>query len=111
MYNSLANIGALFDQQAPHLLALGSGLMGLELHAEDSGRPLAHLIDGFGDFDAAALAAAAGMDLGFHHPYLAAEFVRRGHRFVDIEASHAARRGDAVVPEDFLRLVFVNFHR
>ncbi len=41
----LADIGAFFDQQAPHLLAFGSGLMGLELHAEDPGCPLANFID------------------------------------------------------------------
>ncbi len=107
----LADIGALFDQQAPHLLSPGSGLMGLELHAEDSGCPLAHFIDGLGDFDPAALAASAGMNLGFHHPYLAADFVRRGHCFVHAETSHTAGRGYAVIPENFLRLVFVNFHR
>jgi hypothetical protein len=32
----LVDIGALFDQQAPHLLALRPGLVGLQLHPENS---------------------------------------------------------------------------
>ena len=31
----LLDVGAFLDQQAAHLLALGPGLVGLELHAED----------------------------------------------------------------------------
>src|SRR5258708_40327098 len=106
----MADIRSIFDQQPPRLLALGSGLMGLELHAEDFGRPVAHFIDRLGDLDPAALAASTGMDLGFHHPYLASEFMCCSYRFVDAETSHTARRRDTVFPEDCLRLVFVNFH-
>src|SRR5204863_8614917 len=54
---------------------------------------------------------AAGVDLRLPHPYLAAEFLRRAHRFFHAEAGHAAGCGDTVLPEDFFRLVFVDFHR
>ena len=62
------------------------------------------------DLHAAALAAAAGVDLRLHDPHLAAELLRRLDRLVDGERGNAARRGHAVLAEDFLALVFVDVH-
>ncbi len=55
----------LFDQQPLHGLAFGAGLMGDQLHAEHLGRQLAGFLRRLGELDAAALAAAAGMNLRF----------------------------------------------
>ena len=55
---------ALLDEQALDLLALGAGLVRDELHAEDLlGASASASSRGLGDLDAAALAAAAGVDL------------------------------------------------
>ena len=104
------DVGALFDQQPPHLLPLRTGLVRLQHHAEDLARVLFHFVDGFRDLDAAALAAAAGVNLRFHNPHLAAEGLRRRDGFFDVEALNAARRGHAVLAQDFFRLVFVYLH-
>ncbi len=71
---------------------------------------LFHFIDRFRDLDAAALAAAAGVNLRLHDPHLAAEFLGRRDRFVNAEARDAARSRNAVLAQDFLRLVFVYLH-
>src|SRR5438067_1762917 len=70
---------------------------------------LAHLVQRLRDLHAAALAAAAGVDLRLHHPDLAAELLCRLHRLVDAHRREAARRRHAVLPEDLLPLVLVNF--
>src|SRR6185369_7068401 len=73
-------------------------------------RLLAHLVQRFRDLHAAALAAAAGVDLRLHHPDAAAEFFRRLDRFVDAEARESARRDHAEFAEQFFALVLVDFH-
>ena len=70
----------------------GPGLVGDELHAEDLFRLVLHLVERPRDLDAAALAAAAGVDLRLHDPDRAAELLRRLDRLVDAEARNAARR-------------------
>jgi hypothetical protein len=89
-------------------LALGAGLMGDELHA--TRRFGFDGIDGLNDLHAAALAAATGMDLGFHHPDRTAEIVRSLHGLVDRERGHAAWNRNAKFLEDSLGLIFVNVH-
>ena len=106
----LLDVGTFLDEQAPHLLPLGTGLVGLQLHAQDLARPVADLLDRPGELDAATLAAPAGMDLGLHHPHLAAELFCRFDRFIDREARNAAGRRHTEFPEDILRLVFMDFH-
>ena len=54
---------ALLDEQALDLLALGAGLRRDELHAEDLLDRGLGVGPGLRDLDAAALAAAAGVDL------------------------------------------------
>ncbi len=61
--------------------------------------------------DAAALAAAAGVDLRLDDPDRTAELLRRLGRFADAERGIAARHGDAEAGQDFLALIFVNLHR
>ena len=106
----LPDVGTLFHQQALDQSTLRSGLMGDQRHAENFSRVVAHFVQGLGDLYAAALAAATGVDLRLHHPYLAAELFGRLHRFVHGKARHAARCGHTVLAQDFLTLVFVNVH-
>jgi len=58
-------------QQAAHEAALGTGLV--RTRSRDLAGEVAQLIHRFRDLDAAALAAAAGVDLRLHHPDVAAE--------------------------------------
>ena len=69
-----------------------------------------HFLERLCHLDAAALAAAAGMDLGLHHPDLAADFARSGIRLGHRKASDPARGGNSVPTENFLALILVNVH-
>ena len=82
----LADVRAFLDQQPPHLLAFGAGLVRLQLHAEDRGSRAAHFVERVRELHAAALAAAAGVDLRLDDPDLAAELLRGFDRLVDAEA-------------------------
>ena len=62
------DVRAVFDQQAAHFLAHGSGLVGDELHAQNLGSKRLDFIERAGELDAAAFAASAGVDLRFDHP-------------------------------------------
>ena len=57
----------LFDQQPPHDATFRPGLVRHQLHAQHFGREIAGLVHRLGDLHAAALAAAAGMNLRLHH--------------------------------------------
>src|SRR6185295_1315902 len=67
------------------------------------------LIEGLGDLHTTALAATAGVDLRLHHPYLAAELLRGFNRFFSGKTGKPPRRGNAVLAQDLLPLVLVNF--
>ena len=62
-----------------------------------------------GDLDAAAFAAAAGVDLRLDHHAAAERFGRR-FRFFRRERHLAARHRDVVLGQDGLGLILVNFH-
>ena len=81
----LLDVGAFLDQEAAHLLALRAGLVGDELHAEDLAGERRDLGFRARQLDAAALAAAAGVDLRLDDPDRAAELLRRLGRFADAE--------------------------
>jgi hypothetical protein len=81
-----------------------------QLHAEDRRCMRLHISRRLGDFDATALAAPAGMDLCLDHPDTAAQFGRRADRFIHRETRDAARRGHAILAQDFFCLIFVDFH-
>jgi len=69
-----------------------------------------HIVNAFRYFHAAALAATTRVDLGFHHPNRAAEFLRGFHRFLDRESRMPAGHGHAKLAQNFFALVFVNLH-
>ena len=106
----LLDVGAFFDQQPAHLLALGPGLVGDQLHAQDLPGQLLDLVERARQLDAAALAAAAGMDLRLDHPDGAAQLLRRFAGFEHGEGRVAARHRHAEVAKDFLALVLVDLH-
>ena len=97
-----------YDQQAAHLLAVGACLMGDELHAQDLAGDGLDLVDRAGQLDAAALAAAAGVDLGLDHSDAAAELLRRLDRLLHGEGGDAARHRHAELAQDVFGLVFMD---
>ncbi len=106
----LGDVGALFHEQTLHQAPLGAGLVGHQRHAENLRGELMHLFERLRHLDAAALAAASGMDLRLHDPDLAAEFARGGIRLGHRKAGHAARRGNPVLAKNFFALILVNVH-
>src|ERR1700678_3810115 len=81
-----------------------------ERRAEQTLRLTFDVIDRFYDFHTASLAAATGMDLCFHDPHRAAEFVGGFHRFVDAHRRNAARHWNAALAQHGLGLVFMDVH-
>jgi hypothetical protein len=62
------------------------------------------------ELDAAAFAAAAGMDLRLHDDDAAAETTRDLAGFGGVERNLAARHGHTVSGENGFTLIFVDFH-
>ncbi|ABA49494.1 hypothetical protein BURPS1710b_0976 [Burkholderia pseudomallei 1710b] len=106
----LLDVRAFFDQQTVDLLAFRARLVRLQLHAEDLVRVFAHLLERLRDLHAAALAAAARMNLGLDDPDRAAQLLRHLDGLVHRERRLAARYRDSEFPQDFLTLVLVNLH-
>jgi hypothetical protein len=105
----------LLDEEAPHFLTAGAGLVRDELHAEDLlGERSRVGRAAFGHLDAAAFASAAGVDLRFDdgdgRARLGLELLGGGLRLVDGERRDALGDGDAVAGEDLLALVLVDLH-
>lgn len=88
----------------------GAGLMGFELHAQNLAGQALDIVNAFGHFHTAALAAPTGVDLGFHHPHGAAKLLRCFHSFLNSEGSDSARNRHTELTQDVLALVFVDFH-
>jgi hypothetical protein len=99
------------DQHPAHLLAFGPGLVRDQGHPQHVLRQLLGLADRAGHLHAAALAAAAGMNLRLDDTDLAAEAARDVGRFTGRKGHFAARHGHSVAREHGLGLIFVDFHR
>ena len=106
----LLDVGAVLDQQPAHFLAQRAGLVRDQLHAQDLAGQRLDLVDRAGQLDAAALAAATGVDLGLDDPDRAAELLGGFHRLLHGEGRDAARHRHTEVAQDFLALVLVNLH-
>src|SRR5262249_49299323 len=104
------DVQPLLDEQALDFLPLGAGLRRDELHAEDLAHRIARGVLSPGDFDTAALAAAAGVDLRLDHDHGAIEPADGGVGLLDGHRGDARGHGHAVLPQDVFALVFVNFH-
>jgi len=79
-------------------------------HAENLTGVCAHLVDTVGELDAAALAAATGMDLRLDNPFLTADGLRGRDRFIDRKTGLAAGYSNPVFGQNRLALILVNFH-
>jgi hypothetical protein len=95
-------------------LALRTGLVRDQLHAEDLLGVVRRLVDVLGNFYAATFAASPGVNLGFNDD--AASPVGEqsfGHIdcFVQRVGHFAPGNGNAVFRQDVFRLIFVDFHR
>ena len=100
------------DQHAADLLAFGAGLVGDQRHPDHLLRELLDLVERPGDLDAAALAAAAGVNLRLDDATcVAAEPAGDLGGFGRRERHLAARHGDAEAREHGLGLILVDFHR
>ena len=99
----------LFHQQALHDAALGPGLVRHQPHTQHFLRDLGRFQGILGHFDAATLAAAAGMNLRFDD-HAAADLLGRCFRLIHRECNFAPRHRDSVLGQDRLGLVFMNFH-
>ncbi len=84
--------------------------MGDQGHAQDLLGFLFHVGDGLHHLDAAALAAATGMDLGFHHPDRAAQFFGGLDGFLDGESRLALGHRHAESAQNLFGLIFVYIH-
>ena len=101
---------AFLDIDAVDLLAVRAGLVRHQRRAEDAGRFLFHVVDGFDHLDAAGLAAPAGMDLRLHHPDRAAELGGAFQRLVNGKCRHAARHRNAEFAQHGFGLILVDVH-
>ncbi len=80
-----------------------------ELHTDDVSGGLTGFVRGIGELDAAALTAAAGVDLGLDGDG-DGEVGGDGRGIVGRGGDAAAGDGDAVSGEELLGLVFVDLH-
>ena len=83
----------LLDEHAPDYLPFGPGLVGHERHAEHSLGGRSRLLRTLGDLDAAAFAAAAGMNLRLDDRHAAAEAVGDSLRVSRVEHDFARGTG------------------
>ena len=81
-----------------------------QCHTQHTGRFGAHLVDGFDHFHTAALAAPSGVNLRFHDPNRAAQFLCRFDRLIGAKGNKPARHRNAKRPEDLFGLIFMNIH-
>ena len=81
-----------------------------ERHADHLLRQLSGFVGILRQLDAAAFAAAAGVDLRFDDD-ASAQLFGSGTRGVSIVGNDAARRRYTVTTQDFFRLILVDFHR
>ena len=106
----LLDVRRAFDPEAIDALAIGIGLLGDKLLAEEGGGEFLHLGLGPAEFHPARRAAAAGMDLRLDDPGIAAQFAGAIACLFGAVGQAAARDGHAEAGEDFLGLIFVNVH-
>ena len=90
--------------------AMRAGLMCHQGHAQHAPGFFLHILDGLHHLDTAALAAAAGMDLGLHHPDRAGQGLGGGNRLFHREGGLATGHGRAEAAQDLFCLIFVYIH-
>jgi hypothetical protein len=81
-----------------------------ERRPQDARGFLFHVVDRFDDFNAASLAAAAGVNLRLHDPHRTAQLLGAVDGLVHTECRNAARHRNAEFAQYRLCLVFVDIH-
>ncbi len=112
-YSSRAMGSVSSIEQALDLLALGTGLMRDQLHAQHLVGEIGSFFRRLGDLHAAAFAAASGMNLRFHDDAggaIAEQSARRVMRLFAALHHLSSRHGNAVLRQDGLSLVLMYFH-
>ena len=99
-----------FDEDAAHLPACGTGLMGDQLPAEQASSELAGLLGSFAHFYPAGLAPATGVDLSLHDANRT-ELAGNGLDLLRGGCHFATWDGHAIALENFFRLKLMNIHR
>ena len=107
----LGDVAALFNENLPHCLALRTCLRRHQAAAQQLAGVLLHLRQAAGPSDTAALAAPAGVDLRLDDPAVAAERLGRMPRLRRGARRRPGRDGHAVLAQDRLGLVLVDFSR
>src|SRR5262245_32547915 len=102
------DLDSFFDEHAANLAALRAGLMGHERHADHLPGDALRFVGRFRKLDAAALAAAACVNLRLDHDHAAAQPLSDGGRFSGIDDYFAARDGNTEPGENGFGLVLVN---
>ena len=105
------HLQSLFDQHASDDAAFRTGLVRDQRHADHLARNRLGFVGRFRELDAAAFAAAAGMNLRLDDDDRAAETARDRAGFGRVERDFAARHGHAVLRQNRFRLILVDFHR
>jgi hypothetical protein len=82
-----------------------------ERHPEECRRSVARRVGTLHHFHAAALAAAAGVDLRLHDNRSTAELRRGGTGVIGRERHARAGHGNSERFQEILTLMFMNFHR
>jgi hypothetical protein len=102
-------VHALLDEEPPHDSALRARLVGAQRHPQHRLGDALAFVEALRDLDAAALAAAAGVDLGLHH-HREPETLGHLPRLLDGVGHLAFRHRDPVLGENRLALVLVDLH-
>ncbi len=116
----LVDVRAVLDVEAVDLLAGRARLHGDQRRSQHLPGEGLDLLDGLGEAHAAlfagfrllelALAAAAGVDLGLHHPERSAELLGGLDRLLGREGREAVGDGGAERAKDGFRLIFMDVH-
>ena len=101
------DVETFFDENFMNGQADVAGLSGFQGAANHLAGVLAHFIQAFGDFDAAGLAASAGVYLGFDDPNVATQSFGSGDGFIRAVRELAARGIHAIGAKERFGLVFV----
>jgi hypothetical protein len=81
-----------------------------QIHAENLRCDFFRLFRRFGELHAAPFAAAAGVNLRLHHDDIGSQFFRRTLCLVRRVRNYPARDRDSEFLQEFLSLIFMNFH-
>ena len=104
------HLQAFFDEHAPDDTPLGAGLVRDERHADHLFRDRLGFVGRLGELDAAALSAAAGVNLRLDDDDMSAETTGDLARFGSVERDFTARHRHTVAREYGFGLILVDFH-